>query len=178
MKIFRSAERILDQVSSVISFCGVVIVFLIMFLVSSDVAGRLIFSRPIEGTTEIAQNMTAIVVFMMLPWATRLGQHVRSVMIVDRLPPPGKRAFEIASYLLGIILFIGIMYSSWTPLLRALKLGDYDGEQFRFPLSPVWLALVVCSAFCLLQCIVKIILIAVDSKGEESNRVSEQEVQV
>ncbi|MBR0597465.1 TRAP transporter small permease subunit [Sinanaerobacter chloroacetimidivorans] len=139
------------------SFLGALIVFGLMFLICGDICGRVFFHKPIIGTTEIAQNMTAAIVFLMLPWATKLGQHVRSTMILSKLPKKGVEFMNAASYLLGIILFIGIIVSSWDPMVHATKIKDVQGEVFSFPLYPIWWIVIFGSAMSLYQCFRKFI---------------------
>jgi TRAP-type C4-dicarboxylate transport system permease small subunit len=160
LKGIKVLEKAVDAACFALSFAGACIVFAIMFLICGDVFGRWIFSHPIIGTTEIEQNFTAIIVFLMLPWATKRGEHVRSTMILNRIPPIGAKALNILSYIGGVALFAGVIYSCWTPLLKAIDLGDYEGDLFRFPLTPVWGTIIAASVLCLIQCICKIIRIA------------------
>jgi TRAP-type C4-dicarboxylate transport system permease small subunit len=126
-------------------------------MISADVICRKFFDNPIMGVTQIVQNMTVVIVFLMLPWATKLEQHVRSNMILARLSARANRVFDFISYLIGVGLFVGVIASCWEPMIRSFEIGDYDGDIVPFPLGPVWLAIIVTSALCLLQSCLKLV---------------------
>lgn len=165
-------NTVLDKVCSWISFLGAVFVFLLMFLICSDVFGRWMLGNPIEGTIEIAQNMTAVIVFLMLPWSVHLGQHVRSTMLASMLPARAGNLIVALSYLIGALLFVIVFFYSYDPMIQAAKLGDYEGDTFRFPLTPVWVVLLISSVLCSLQCFIKMIMIIIQ------NKIEDQEVQL
>jgi TRAP-type C4-dicarboxylate transport system permease small subunit len=165
-RILRRSEKLLNPICSVFSYCGVILICVLMFLISADVFCRWLLNNPIEGVTEIAQNMTAIIVFLMLPWTTRLGQHVRSNMLLDKFSPNVNRTLDTFSYLIGVALFVGVIYSCWAPLIRSFRIGDYDGDLVRFPLGYVWLTITISSVFCLLQCIMKLVFAVSGEKDE------------
>jgi len=136
--MIKKFDSFMNRLASISSFIGAVGILIIMIVICWDVGNRIFFNNPIIGTPEIAQNSLAAVAFLMLPWATHLGQHVRSTMIKNRLPVKGAYLLEFIAYALGAVLFFGIVISTWEPMIFATKIKDFQGEGFRVPIYPVW----------------------------------------
>lgn len=148
----------LDKFCAFLSYCGTVMVFFLMFLIVADVVGRVGFNHPVTGTPEIVKNAISVIAFFMMAWAAYEDRHVRSTMIVDRMPPLGKRILDIIAHTTGALLFIGIIISSWKPTLLAIKILEFEGEgALRVPTYPVRIVIIIGSALTAYQCIVKLI---------------------
>ena len=143
--------------ASAASFLAAVWIFLIMIFICVDVFCRLFLNDPIIGAPEIVQNSLASIAFLMLPWATYLGQHVRSTMVRDRLPARWGYALDIMAFALGAALFFGIAYASLTPAIRATRIRDFQGEGLRVPIYPVWWVIIFGAVLSLYQCLSKIV---------------------
>jgi TRAP-type C4-dicarboxylate transport system permease small subunit len=126
-----------------------------MCVICYDVAGRTFFNHPMIGTPEIVQNSLAAIVFLMLPWATHLGQNVRSTMLKGHMPEKIAYGMEAATYIIGTALFIGILISVWNPMLFATKIRDFQGEGLRVPIYPTWWVIFFGSALSCWQCVSK-----------------------
>lgn len=155
--MIKKIDSFMNWLASTSSYIGAIGIFIIMLVICFDVIGRIFFNNPIIGTPEIAQNSLAAIAFLMLPWATHLGQHVRSTMIKSRLPKKAAFCAEIGAYFVGTLLFLGIIISAWEPMLWATKIKDFQGEGFRVPIYPVWWVIVFGSTLSCYQCITKII---------------------
>lgn len=154
--MIKKFDSFMNWLASTSSYIGAIGIFLIMFVICFDVSGRIFFNHPIIGTPEIAQNSIAAIAFLMLPWTTHLGQHVRSTMIKNRLPEKAAYSAEMIAYLVGTLLFLGIMISAWEPMLFATKIKDFQGEGFRVPIYPVWWVIFYGSTLSCYQCLSKL----------------------
>ncbi|RZI64242.1 MAG: TRAP transporter small permease subunit, partial [Variovorax sp.] len=52
------------------------LLFCLMLLTFFDVAGRNLFNRPINGTSELTEIALAAIIFLMLPRVAIAGQHI------------------------------------------------------------------------------------------------------
>lgn len=145
----------MNRLASISSYIGAIGIFIIMFVICWDVGNRIFFNNPIVGTPEIAQNSLAAIAFLMLPWTTHLGRHVRSTMIKSKMPQRGAYILELAAYIVGSVLFIGIIYSTWEPMIFATSIKDFQGEGFRVPIYPVWWVIFYGAILSLYQCVSK-----------------------
>ena len=83
------------------------------FLIFGDVVGRGLFTRPIPGTKEIIQNSVVAITFLQLPLAIYSGSMLRTSIFADAIPPVGRRLLRTFSALLGLVFFIGLIWSTW-----------------------------------------------------------------
>ena len=110
VSVFRSVEKALTRINTVVVVaCGVVL-FIFMFMVVSDVTGRYVLSSPIPGTMEIGEIVLAFVVFP--GWAAVLAnrQHIRVLIVVDRLSPRWRSGLEMLALGVGLAMMVPIAW--------------------------------------------------------------------
>ena len=118
-----------------ISSFWVIALALIIFI---DVIGRTILNSPLPGTKEILQNSIVCISFLQLPLAIYTGSMLRTSIFVDALPPLGRKVLRSITYILGLVVFIGIIQSTHPSFLDAYSIGEYEGEgALRVPTWPV-----------------------------------------
>ena len=118
------------------------------FLIFGDVMGRGMFSRPIPGTKEIIQNSVVSITFLQLPLAIYSGSMLRTSILADAVPPTLRRLLRTFGALLGFLLFIGLLWSTWPSFWDAYRIGEYEGEgALRVPTWPVRGTVLVMSVF-------------------------------
>lgn len=164
--MIRKFDTYMNQLAALSNFVGCIWIFLIMLFICVDVAGRIFFRNPIIGTPEIVQNSIASIAFLMMPWATHLGQHVRSTMFKDRLSRKGGYILDIIAFVIGTLLFAGIAYASMKPALWATKILDFQGEGLRVPIYPVWWIIIFGAVLSCYQCISKVVRAVLLFKGK------------
>ncbi|MEM7613445.1 MAG: TRAP transporter small permease [Pseudomonadota bacterium] len=117
-------------------------------LIFGDVVGRGMFSAPIPGTKEILQNSVVSITFLQLPLAIYSGSMLRTSIFADAVPPGLRRIFRTFGALLGLIVFLGLLWSTWPAFQDAYRIGEYEGEgSLRVPTWPVRGVVLVMSAF-------------------------------
>ena len=118
------------------------------FLIFGDVVGRGAFSRPIPGTKEIIQNSVVAITFLQIPLAIYSGSMLRTSILADAVPPAIRRILRTFGALLGLVLFIGLIWSTWPAFTDAYRIGEYEGEgALRVPTWPVRGTVLVMSVF-------------------------------
>ncbi len=117
-------------------------------LIFSDVMGRQLLSQPIPGTKELIQNSVVAITFLQLPLAIYSGSMIRTTILADAVPAPVRRILRTLGALLGLILFLGLIWSTWPSFWDAYRIGEYEGEgALRVPTWPVRGAVLVTSVF-------------------------------
>lgn len=117
-------------------------------LIFGDVVGRVFFNFPIPGTKEIIQNSVVAVTFLQIPLAIYSGSMLRTSIFADAVPPLFRKVLRTISMLLGFALFLGLIWSTWTPFLDGYRIGEYEGEgSLRVPTWPVRGTVLVMSVF-------------------------------
>jgi TRAP-type C4-dicarboxylate transport system permease small subunit len=105
-----SLERMLTRFNMVVAaVCGVVL-FLFMFMEVGDVTGRYVFLSPITGTREVGENVLAFAAFM--SWAAVLAnnQHIRVLVVLDRMSPRWRVWLELLVCMVGFLLMLPIAW--------------------------------------------------------------------
>lgn len=117
-------------------------------LILADVLGREFLNVPIPGTKEIIQNSVVAITFLQIPLAIYSGSMLRTSIFSDALPEIGRRVLRTFCALLGIVLFVGIVWSTLPSFLDAYRIGEYEGEgALRVATWPVRGAVLVTAAF-------------------------------
>ncbi len=120
-------------------------------LIFLDVSSRSLANQPLPGTKEIIQNSVVAITFLQLPLAIYSGSMLRTTIFADAVPPLARRALRTICYVLGALVFTGLVLGTWEPAIDAWRIGEYEGEgALRVPIWPVrWLVLImsVFSAF-------------------------------
>lgn len=120
-------------------------------LIFIDVMGRQLFNSPVPGTKEIIQNSVVTVTFLQIPLAIYSGSMLRTSIFSDALPPFGRRLLRTIGALFGLILFLGLVWSTWPSFWDAYRIGEYEGEgALRVATWPVRGTVLVSSLFGML----------------------------
>lgn len=118
------------------------------FLIFGDVVGRIALSRPIPGTKEILQNSVVTITFLQVPLAIYSGSMLRTSILSDATPMAIRRILRTFASVLGLLLFLGLIWGTWPSFWDAYRIGEYEGEgSLRVPTWPVRGAIGVMSAF-------------------------------
>ena len=121
---------------------------MLAFLIFNDVVGRSMLNRPIPGTKEIIQNSVVAITFLQLPLAIYTGAMLRTSIVTDAVPPVLRRLLRTFGALLGLVFFIGLIWSTWPSFTDAYRIGEYEGEgALRVPTWPVRGTVLVMSFF-------------------------------
>ncbi len=140
------------------------------FLIFGDVVGRTMFTRPIPGTKEIIQNSVVAITFLQLPLAIYSGAMLRTSIFADAVPEWMRRVLRTIGAGLGLLFFIGLIWSTWPSFADAYRIGEYEGEgALRVPTWPVRGTVLVMSFFGAWAYISMIVL---DWRGQLENELS------
>jgi TRAP-type C4-dicarboxylate transport system permease small subunit len=117
-------------------------------LIFGDVIGRIVFSSPIPGTKELLQNSVVTITFLQVPLAIYSGSMLRTSILSDAAPPTMRRLLRTLASVLGLALFLALIFGTWPSFMDAYRIGEYEGEgSLRVPTWPVRGAIAAMSAF-------------------------------
>jgi TRAP-type C4-dicarboxylate transport system permease small subunit len=147
--------KLFDKFVSLLSFIGAIWIVLIMLIIVADVIGRAFFNQPLTGTAEIVRNSIVGITFLQLAHVLKNDRHIRTTIIMDRLPFKGKMVINTFASFLGAVLFVIIVLKSWDPTWEALRTGEYEGEgALEVPTFPAHFLVLFGSAVMALQFVV------------------------
>lgn len=102
-------------------------VFLNVFL-------RYVLSKPIKGSDEIARYILVAVVCLGLAYALKAGSHVRTTVVVGRLPEHIRRKLELPTYIIGLVFVIVWAWSMLSLAIRDYVRGTTSWSALEVPL--------------------------------------------
>ena len=142
MKRFMAGIVAIDK--SLYAIAGVVLAFMIV-LTFFDVILRNLH-HPITGSMELIQYGGSIVFGFSIPFGTLLGAQVIVDIFTEKLEPGTKRAIDIITRIVGILLFIFIAYNFFVYGIEVRRSGERTAS-FKVPYYPFSFAL--CFSFLL-----------------------------
>ncbi len=98
------------------------------------------FGHPITGSMEFIQYGGAIVFGFSIPYGTMLGAQVIVDIITEKLAPRRKRAINIITRCIGIVIFLFVAYNFFVYGIDVQKTGERTAS-FKIPYYPFAFAL-------------------------------------
>ena len=118
-------ERILDWLAGILLVFGTIALVLMSVHVVGDVGGRLLFNKPLYGTTEIVSFYYMVAaVCLPLAYMELRDEHITVEVIYQKLPAWLRRIVFIFSTLATAAFFALFAYQSWFDSLRAMSSGE------------------------------------------------------
>jgi TRAP-type C4-dicarboxylate transport system permease small subunit len=126
------------KVSAGSNILGTIWIFVIMFVMTGDVLGRLLLNSPIAGTPEIVRVSLVGILFLQLADTFWTGRVIRCDVVTDKMGAKGKTVIDVISYLLGTAMFVILFIASLPATIQVWKLLEYEGEgALRVPIYPI-----------------------------------------
>ena len=143
----RLPVRLIHGLMALMNAAGTAWIGVITILICSDILGRVLFNYPIIGVPEIVKVSVVALVWLQMAHTLKIGGHIRSDVILDRLPPRGKALVNVVAALLGTLVFGFLVYGGWPNMIEGWRIGEFEGElPVRVPTYPVRTILIVGAA--------------------------------
>jgi TRAP-type C4-dicarboxylate transport system permease small subunit len=130
-------DRINARLVHVLLAAAALLTFCLSFLVCADVAGRVLFNSPVNGTPEIVSMSIVIICFLLAGYSVQSGSMLHADILVGLFGRRGPWISVCFSGVLGALLFGLIVWGSYEPALHAWQSGEFEGEgALRIPVWP------------------------------------------
>ncbi len=113
-------QRILDAITTGVSWVGAGALVLMVLIVVANVVGRYLFKSPVLGAVEMVGLLTVITVFCVLAFTESRGAHIVVDILVSRLHGRTKATLASIMSLLGGVFFILMAWQGWDLMLSNL----------------------------------------------------------
>ncbi len=127
--------RLLRRVELGLMMAAAAVAFFAMLFVGAEVMMRYGFDAPIPGHLELSELLMPIIVFLGLSYTQATHGHVGMDLVLDSLPPRGKRWATIATLLISIFVCAVL---SWFSAKNAYQLWLYDDVTMSPPYYKTW----------------------------------------
>ena len=129
MKDFvKRADGFVSGFCGYLSYGASIMILIVMVLVVADVLFRGLFNHPLTGVMEIVRMAIPVIAFFMAPWATHEYRHVRSTVFYMHMPRNLRITVDVLAYAIGAVIFGMLAVASWSGMLRAYSINEFDGE--------------------------------------------------
>jgi TRAP-type C4-dicarboxylate transport system permease small subunit len=166
MKSFMAAIRKADVFLYILS--GSVLVFLVLMTLTDVILRN--FGHPITGSMEIIQFGGCIVFGFAVPYGTFLKAQVQVDLVTSKLKPRAKKNVDIATRIVGVLLFLFVAYNFYLYGLDVKKTGELSSS-FKLPYYPIVFAL---SLSFLLQSLTVLYDLIETLRGENAEKAEGQ----
>jgi len=127
----------------------------ITVIVCADILGRLLFNYPLIGVPEIVKVSVVAIVWLQMAHTLKIGGHIRSDVILDRLSPRRKALVNVIAAALGVLVFGFLVYGGWPNMIEGWRIGEFEGElPVRVPTYPVRTIMILGAALTCFEFIV------------------------
>ena len=126
------ALRVLEQV---LLAGSILVILFVMLFVGAEVLMRYAFNSPIPGHLEGSELLVPIIVFLALSYTQATRGHVGMDLVLDSLPPSGRRRATILTLLFSVFICAVL---AWFSFKNALQLWRYDDVTMTPPYFPTW----------------------------------------
>ena len=150
-RFFQLIGRTYKGLLVALNYVSVVLIFLMSLLVFADVMGRYLFNHPIAGTTELVKCTIIAIVFLGIAYTLNQKRHIRTTILLDRMPPIFQLILELIASLLCLSIFSILIVFAWQAAWEAFLVREFDGVQLKVPVYPSRFIIVLGSALLIIQ---------------------------
>jgi TRAP-type C4-dicarboxylate transport system permease small subunit len=124
------------RLSRAAAYIGAVGIVVIMLATVSDVLRRWVQGRSVPGVVEGSELVLVVSVFLGLGLAERMGVHVSTSVVTDRLPTRVAGMLNAIGLVVVFLFLVWILAASADRALRSYISGEYRFGLMQIPLWP------------------------------------------
>lgn len=149
------ADLLFLKLEKLLTLAGGIVIFLLVFLATTNVLGRWLFDLPISGYIDWVEQAMAFMAFLGIAYTQREGGHIRMDMLVGNIYGRPLWFTELISTLLMLGVTLVLIYGSFLHFLRAYQIGD-SSLDINLPTWPAKLVVPVALSVLALRLILQI----------------------
>ena len=135
MNVIEAFEKRLTSLNKKLALLGASFLLIEMFLTTTNIVGRYLFSKPIRSTYEVCQLFMLIVLSLCWAYTESVGGHVRVDIFEVFFPRLLRRILSIVMQLLGLVAFVILTWSLVVTGIQFNKIGS-NTDALEIPYSP------------------------------------------
>lgn len=140
------------RLAGFLNLIGAFTIAFVAVLICADVAGRAFFGLPIFGVPEIVKISVVAIAWLQMAHTLVIGAHLRSTVLVDHMSGRVRRIADTIATLLGLAMFVFIVYAGWHNMVEAWRIGEFEGDHpVRVPTAPLHTIVLLGAALTAIQ---------------------------
>ncbi len=143
--------RVTDAVVTTMAYIASIILMVLMFTTTADVAGRYFFNQPLIGVFDLTHFAVLLMVFFGLAYCGIKGGHVAIELIYDKLNRSVAKVLDRIINLVGALLFLMI---AWRTVIQSIDIIEFkeSSQLLLIPYYPFyWLVAFGCAMFAMVM---------------------------
>jgi TRAP-type C4-dicarboxylate transport system permease small subunit len=157
--------RLYDRLVDLAAILAAAAIAFIALGVTADVAVRFAAGTTIRWMLEVSEYLLFAMTFLGAPAVLRAGAHTAVDVVIDRLPPAGRRGATLLTHAIGLVTSVGVAWYGSLATLQAWRGGTMVFKQITFP--EWWLYALI--AFCGVLLVIEFTRLIVRTlRGEET----------
>jgi TRAP-type C4-dicarboxylate transport system permease small subunit len=132
-RLYRGYGLLLRAVGMVSSLAT----FAMMALVVTNIFGRYLLNKPLDGTLEFTESLLVLIIFLSVALTQFDGGHIRVTLLTRRLPKAWAQVLNVLCMLAGAAFFTWCAYAAWKFALQSWSFKEQEWGTVVFPLYPV-----------------------------------------
>jgi TRAP-type C4-dicarboxylate transport system permease small subunit len=141
--------KVIERLSLYLLWVGMLALLIMMAFVNYDILARLVFSKPVAGSTELVSMLLAVVSFFCLALPQFHKRHITITFVVDMLKPRGRALVDGVTALICALFTVIIIWQTFEQ-----GIGDMNGNAISsimaIPAAPFKFAAAFATSFLLL----------------------------
>ena len=137
----RRIQKILDTITTGVSWIGASALVLMVLIVVANVVGRYLLRKPVLGAVEMVGLLTVITVFCVLAFTEAKGAHIVVDILLSRLRDRTKAILASIMSFLGAVFFIIMGWQGWDLMLSNLSPFVRTTGVLSIPFAPFMLVM-------------------------------------
>ena len=169
--IILKAENWIHTVSKAFHSVSAAVLFLLMLLMATDVAGRYVFKQAITGSIDLVVLMMVVFIFLSFPNTTYRRNHVRTDVLYELFPERVRAILDVITIGFSALIMLLI---TWQLGARAVKIIQHppgiSTSYFYWPHYPFIILASICCGVMFLELLIWFIQsLNIGIKGESDS---------
>ena len=159
---------ILERISLYLLYIGMLALLIMMVFVNYDIFARLLFSKPVAGSTELVSMLLAVVSFFCLALPQFHKRHITITVIVDMLKPKARAYVDAIIALICALFTVVIIWQAYEQAIGDLE-GNAISSIMAIPAAPFRFAAAFATLFLFLAFVIDFIRAFAMIRNDENN---------
>ena len=147
----------ISRVTGLISgMLGAFLILAMTLLITIDVLGRFLFSKPTMVATEMSGYMLVGITFLGLAYTQRQGRNVEIILLTQQLSKKLQKQIRTINLVVSVVVAIWLIWATATPVIENYTFHRISITELRTPMWIPWLMVPIGALMLTIELIVEL----------------------